>query len=260
MLTISPISAFDDNYIWLIESPEQQGVWVVDPGDAEPVLETLAKDDKSLAGILITHHHGDHTGGVNTLVAKFSCPVYGPENSPFKGITHPLADGGQVEVLGQQLTVKTVPGHTLDHICFYRQGTASEPSQLLCGDALFLAGCGRIFEGTAEQMFASMEYFNQLPGHTKIYPAHEYSLANLAFAAAVEPDNTDIHTAIEQCQVLRAEQRPTLPSNIEQEWRINPFLRYGQAAVIASASARQGEALTTAQAVFTQVREWKNNF
>ncbi|MDF2180844.1 hydroxyacylglutathione hydrolase [Neptuniibacter sp. CAU 1671] len=257
MFQVSPIPAFQDNYIWLIKSPESQQVVVVDPGDAAPVEAYLKAHDLTLAAILITHHHPDHTGGVADLTAERTIPVYGPANSPFKGISRALRDGETINLFGHTLEIKATPGHTLDHICYFKPGT--QP-QLFCGDTLFLAGCGRLFEGTAEQMLDAMNYFQSLPEQTEVYCTHEYSLANLKFAAAVEPNNQAISTITAQCQALRSENQPTLPSHLITEQQINPFMRTAQDDVIAAAETFSGKTGLSQIEVLAAIREWKNQF
>lgn len=258
MFTIHPIPAFNDNYIWSLGSDSQPGVVaVVDPGDSAPVIAWLKANNCTLGAILITHHHADHTGGVDELVKHHSIPVYGPTNSPFKGISHPLKEGDRIELLGQSLVVKEVPAHTRDHISYFAAG---ETPQLLCGDTLFLAGCGRLFEGTARQMLAAMHYFASLPDNTEVYCTHEYSLSNLAFAASVEPDNNMIRQVHEHCHQLRREGLPTLPSSIAQEKSINPFIRTTEASVIHAAERYTGNPLKTEVEVLAALREWKNRF
>ncbi|MBY4677255.1 hydroxyacylglutathione hydrolase [Marinobacterium arenosum] len=257
MFQVTPIPAFNDNYIWLLQREGEQRVVVVDPGDAAPVERYLQHQQLQLAAILITHHHADHTGGVSQLTAQRDIPVYGPASSPFKGISHPLRDGDRIEVLGLPLQITEVPGHTLDHISYLQ---AEGSGQLFCGDTLFLAGCGRLFEGSAAQMLAAMHYFKGLPDSCEVYCTHEYSLANLAFAAAVEPDNRDIQQAIRHCQLLRNDNQPTLPSNIATEKRVNPFMRSDQPAVVQAAERFQAGAGASEEAVFAAIREWKNQF
>lgn len=257
MFNITPIPAFNDNYIWALASPGSNEVAVIDPGDADKVNQYLKKNGLQLSAILITHHHDDHTGGVNQLKSEHNATVYGPHNSPFEGLEVTLKQGDQVELFGQSLQVHEVPGHTLDHISYYLDGT--QP-QLFCGDTLFLAGCGRLFEGSAEQMHKAMEYFRSLPDITKIYCTHEYSLANLAFAAAVEPSSSAIQAATIQCNQLRQAGKPTLPTDIATEKQINPFLRYGETTVKQSAEQFSNTSLATEVAVFGAIREWKNSF
>lgn len=257
MFNVTPIAAFTDNYIWAISTEGSREVAVVDPGDAAPVEAYLAAHDLHLCAILVTHHHQDHTGGINALLSNRNIPVYGPAHSPYQGITHPLNGGDQLELFGHSLDVHEIPGHTLDHISYF---SPSGTPQIFCGDTLFLAGCGRIFEGSAEQMYAAMCYMRQLPGSTEVYCTHEYSLANLAFAQAVEPDNEAIAQAIAHCQRLRENAQPTLPTTIAQELRINPFLRSDQPDVISAAQTFCGQTLTSGCDVFAATREWKNQF
>lgn len=257
MLHAHPIPAFDDNYIWALRGHTQDNIVVVDPGDAEPVLAYLREHKAKLVGILITHHHWDHTGGVETLKSRFDIPVYGPANSPFEGITDALEDGSEIEILDNRLQVQAVPGHTLDHIAYLQP---DQKPQLFCGDTLFLAGCGRLFEGTPQQMQAAMDYFSSLPDETEVFCTHEYSIANLRFAQAVEPRNPAIIRALELCTERRQDKRPTLPSSIGMERQINPYMRTREADVRAAAEHQSGRALENEIEVLAAVREWKNHF
>lgn len=261
MFQLHPLPAFQDNYIWMLQSVTSPGfVVAIDPGQSEPVKQWLQTQGLKLAAILITHHHPDHTGGVAELAGE-DIPVYGPANSPFLGISHPLDDGDQIELLGQTLTIKRVPAHTLDHIAYYTQFSDSDDqAQLFCGDTLFIAGCGRLFEGTAEQMHQAMEFFRQLPDRTEVCCAHEYTLSNLAFAEAVEPNNADIQTSIERCQQLRQQSIPTLPGQLAEEKLINPFMRYDQPEVIAAAQSREPDSGQSGAQVLATIRRWKDNF
>lgn len=258
MLHIQPLPAFNDNYIWKLSHDEQVGAYVVDPGDAQVVLDALTATNTPLLGILITHHHYDHTDGVARLVETYDVPVYGPKESPFAGITHPLSSGDTLSVFDATFTVQTVPGHTLDHIAYFTQDTSAPV--VFSGDTLFLAGCGRLFEGSPAQMLEAMDWFKSLPDHTKVYCTHEYSLANLAFAAAVEPNNAAVKTALQRCKALREQDQPTLPTSIAQEKTINPFMRADQPDVQDAASGYTSAPCTTQLEAFTAVREWKNNF
>jgi len=181
MLAIEPIPAFNDNYIWLLRRSDSPEAVVVDPGDAVPVLEALARRDLRLTGILVTHHHPDHVGGLARLVAETAPTVYGPHNPAISGIDRRLGAGDRIELLGRSFEVMEVPGHTLDHIAYF---SAGEPPLLFCGDTLFAGGCGRLFEGTAPMMHRSLQSLAALPPETRVYCAHEYTLANLAFARA----------------------------------------------------------------------------
>ncbi|MGB1237985.1 MAG: hydroxyacylglutathione hydrolase [Pseudomonadales bacterium] len=256
MLEINPICGFNDNYLWCLTTANSSDAIVVDPGDAELVARYLDEQCKTLSAIVITHHHWDHTDGVPALVERYQVPVYGPANCTFKGITHPLQDGQEIELLGQPFKVKAVPGHTLDHICYY----SAQGAQLLCGDMLFLAGCGRVFEGSMQQMLTAMQFFKGLAAQTKVYATHEYSLANLAFAQAVEPENTAVADAITRCTHLRRQGLPTLPSSIAAECQHNPFLRTDNEALKATLEMRTASVLTDEVAVFSALRQWKDTF
>jgi len=262
MLSITPISAFRDNYIWLITDPESGGhlAFVVDPGDADPVLEALEQQQLRLAGILVTHHHPDHVGGIEKLLAHTQQPVivYGPDNPEITTITHRLTEGDQADVLGVPFSVLAVPGHTLDHIAFFSD--QSPAPILFCGDTLFAAGCGRLFEGTPVQMHGSLQKIADLPSGTTCYGAHEYTLANLDFATTVEPDNKALQTFKEACQALREQGAATLPTTIDNELRINPFLRCSQERVKSAAQAYVGQSLESPVEVFRVIREWKDHY
>jgi hydroxyacylglutathione hydrolase len=257
MFTVTPLPAFSDNYIWMLTKSNISGMVVVDPGDADVVIKAIETHQQPLKAIILTHHHPDHTGGVKQLVDLYSVPVYGPKNSPFADISHPLCDSDQIDILGEQLIIKAIPGHTLDHISYYLEAT--QP-QIFCGDTLFLAGCGRLFEGTPEQMLQSMNYFKTLPTNTDVYCTHEYSLANLKFAQTVEPNNPDIVKTIEQCQALRTQNLPTLPTHLSKELAINPFLRSQCEGVRKAAEMHTGKTMTSELETFTAIRAWKNAF
>ena len=258
MLSVIPIPAFSDNYIWMLQADNDTGVFVVDPGDAEPVLETLENNNLTLAGILITHHHQDHVGGIEKLLSRFEVPVIGPQNTAIKGITRSVKDGDQVQILGLTFQVMEIPGHTLDHIAFF----SDQPQNplLFCGDTLFVAGCGRIFEGTAKQMHTSLTKLAALPSNTEVYCAHEYTLSNLLFAQAVEPENRSLASHILTCKELRLNNRPTVPSLIGRELQINPFLRSDQESVKAAAQSYSGQPLDSPAEVFRATRDWKDHF
>lgn len=257
MLTIQPIPAFNDNYIWLLYEQASRQAFVVDPGDATPVMQTLRRLNLELAGILITHHHLDHTGGLEKLCQAFSPVVYGPGNPAIKGITQNVAADDVVDVLGRQFRVIEVPGHTLDHIAYFHE--AKQPL-LFCGDTLFAGGCGRVFEGTPPMMHESLQELASLPADTIIYCAHEYTMANLAFARAVEPDNTALQQRVIEAQALRGKGRPTVPSMLSTELATNPFLRCDQPELLDALQAQgklQGDSATE---VFATVRGWKDHF
>ncbi|MCC5859421.1 MAG: hydroxyacylglutathione hydrolase [Ectothiorhodospiraceae bacterium] len=254
MITVKPVPAFNDNYIWLLQREGAPDCVVVDPGDPVPVLNVLAEQDLALAGILITHHHPDHTGGVGELLEHRQVPVYGPAGETIPGRTQALREGDTVylDALDLELGVLEVPGHTAGHIAYYGQG------MLFCGDTLFAGGCGRLFEGTPEQMYQSLEKLTGLPPDTRIYCAHEYTLANLRFAIRVNPGNTALQERLQQVEALRAADRCTLPSTIDEECRTNPFLRSGDPDVKQHAENWAGKRLTDPVQVFAAVRAWKD--
>ena len=257
MLQVSPVRAFSDNYLWLIHAPSDAAkVVAVDPGDARPVEAELAARGLALCAILVTHHHGDHVGGVRELAARHAAPVWGPARESLPCEVQPLDDGDAVhlEHLGLEFSVMAVPGHTLGHIAYAGHGA------LFCGDTLFSAGCGRLFEGTPAQMFESLERIAALPDDTLVYAAHEYTLGNLRFAAAADPDNAEVGQALAEAASLRERDAMTLPARLGRERRINPFLRCREPGVRAAAERHAGHNLATPLDVFATVRRWKDGF
>ena len=255
-MNLLSLPAFADNYIWMLHDGAR--AVVVDPGDASPVLEALDQMNLELAAILVTHHHADHVGGVDALRPRLSGPVWGPASERIPPPFQPLAQGDRLEVLGLQFEVFDVPGHTAGHIAYVQRQAAQAPL-LFCGDTLFSAGCGRLFEGTPAQMHQSLSQLSALPGDTRVCCTHEYTLSNLRFAAAVEPGNAAIARHTAHCQDLRGRHLPTLPSTIALERQINPFLRCSEPAVMASAQA-QGATHSDAVSILAALREWKNRF
>ena len=256
MLTLIPIPAFADNYLWLLHDGER--ALVVDPGDATPVLRTLAKLNLRLGSILVTHHHADHIGGVDELRKATGAKVYGPATEKIPKPYDPLGEGDSAQAMGLEFQVIDVPGHTAGHIAFYSPDVNGKPL-LFCGDTLFSGGCGRLFEGTPAQMLASLDKLAALPGNTVVCCTHEYTLGNLRFALTVDPANIELAAYQARCVKLREHDQPTLPTSIAQELLINPFLRTRRAALISSARHVDAAAHDDTS-VFAAIRQWKNQF
>ncbi|HZW11571.1 MAG TPA: hydroxyacylglutathione hydrolase [Noviherbaspirillum sp.] len=256
MLKVLAVPAFQDNYLWVIHDGEHAAV--VDPGDAMPVLDTLKAHRLSLSAILLTHHHADHVGGVPALLRASDVPVFGPAHENIPYITQPLSEGATVNVpgLGLTLEVLDVPGHTRGHIAYFSR----KHSWLFCGDTLFAGGCGRLFEGTPEQMVASLTKLAALPDSTQIFCAHEYTLSNLRFAREVEPGNSDLTTRIQQEQIKRDQGLPTLPSTLGMEKATNPFLRFREPGIADRLIATGHLSSREPIAVFAALRQWKNSY
>lgn len=256
MLDIKALPALSDNYIWVISTRDSDQVAVVDPGEAGPVQEYLADQRLTVGAYLITHHHGDHVGGLAALLESHPAPVYGPDQEADRigHIDHRLAGGDHfvLEFLRAEFDVIDVPGHTLGHIAMVT------PGALLAGDALFRGGCGRVFEGTHAQMQASLAKLRSLPDDTRVYGGHEYTQKNLAFAEMVEPDNQAITRVIRDVDDLRSAGQPSLPGTIGEERQINPFLRWDDAVVVAAAEKRAGHTLEEPAAIFATLRDWKD--
>ena len=258
MPSIIPIPAFRDNYIWLIREGSRAAV--VDAGDAAPVIDYLARERLELTAIIATHHHNDHIGGNTALLARWRVPVFGPAHETIPGITHPLVEGDNANIpgVGVALDVLDIPGHTAGHIAYH--GAIGKAPVVFCGDTLFAVGCGRLFEGTPEQMWSSLSKLAALPPATQVYCGHEYTLANIRFALAVEPDSAALHERQRRAQARREQGLPTLPSTIGDELETNPFLRAGIPALRKAAEKHAGRALTDVVASFAELRAWKNGF
>lgn len=255
-MELVPLRAFADNYIWLLH--DGRSALVVDPGDSAPAETALAERHLELVGILVTHHHADHTGGVAALREKTGAAVFGPAREPIPEPYRKLAGDDRFELLGIRWQVMDVPGHTAGHIAYFAQQAASAPL-LFCGDTLFSGGCGRIFEGTPAQMLASLDRLAALPADTRVCCAHEYTMDNLRFAAAVEPANAELEAYAQRCAARRAGGQPTLPSSIATERAINPFLRSREAAVV-HAIQQQDPSAQGEVPLFAALRAWKNRF
>ena len=264
LLQVWPIPAFDDNYLWCVH--DGQSALIVDPGDAVPVLRYLDEKKLTLTGILITHHHADHTGGILALLQALGSdiPVYGPAMIDIPGRTNAMMEGDRIEVVAPRISLEVyeVPGHTLSHIAYFAnmQANVVEP-MLFCGDTLFASGCGRLFEGTPTQMSQSLAKFMALPKNTLVYCTHEYTLSNIRFALAVEPNNANLITWADTAKALRDQNLPTLPTTIGQELQVNPFMRCDQKEVIEAALQVSGEqSLPTPAHVLAVIRAWKDQF
>jgi hydroxyacylglutathione hydrolase len=255
-LTLTALPALSDNYIWILSDADRKTAIVVDPGESTPVIKWLEANNLSCAAILITHHHHDHVGGLTDLTAKYTCPVYAPAINNITETTHAIHSDEKIfiDALNVTFDVLAVPGHTLGHVAYY-----SAP-YLFCGDTLFSAGCGRLFEGTAEQMQNSFNKIAALPDDTLICCTHEYTLSNLVFAQAVEPNNQAISYHIEHVKQLRTENKPSLPSSLALEKSINPFLRTRKASVVKAASKHTGGAVSAGASTFKAIRQWKDDF
>ncbi|MBX2808937.1 MAG: hydroxyacylglutathione hydrolase [Cellvibrionaceae bacterium] len=259
MLIVTPIAILQDNYVWIIEHVERRSAYVIDPGDAAPVIAYLQQRQLAVAGIIITHSHRDHTGGIDALLAYQPAAVYGPDCAAIAQVSHPLYEGDDFLLWDTyRVAVLATPGHLPEHLCYFLQ--EGQQPWLFCADILFSAGCGRIFIGTHAEMKDSLDRLKQLPPQTQVCCAHEYTQSNLAFAQFIEPDNQAVVSRRQAVDALRADGRPSLPTTIAAELRFNPFLRCHLPAVIKAAEDAAGERLTTELAVFTALRLYKDRF
>jgi hydroxyacylglutathione hydrolase len=253
-LDVVPVRAFTDNYVWTIRDDTRAAV--VDPGDAAPVVDYLQRERLELVAILNTHHHADHVGGNAELLRRWSVPVFGPDDSRIPDVSRRLRDGDRMTLphFGIDFEVMEIPGHTRSHIAFYGGG------MLFCGDTLFAVGCGRLFEGTPQQMHRSLQRLAKVPDSTRVYCGHEYTLSNIRFAKAAEPGNAALLEFEKQASAQRARDLPTLPTDIGQEKATNPFLRVSEPQVVESASRYAGKPLSDPVSVLAAIRDWKNKF
>jgi hydroxyacylglutathione hydrolase len=257
MFKITAIPAFQDNYIWGLSHNGQAAL--IDPGDAAPALAWLRREDLRLERVLVTHHHQDHQGGVSGLLERFpDVIVFGPGDESITGLTHPLSGGERLRILETEVEVLRTAGHTRGHLAYLARDAAADDA-LFCGDALFGAGCGRLFEGTPAQMFAALQKIALLPDVARIFCAHEYTLQNLPFAAMIEPDNPAIKARVTASRKLRQAGQVTVPSRLALEKATNPFLRCAEPAVQARAREKDPNA-TTPEAVFAVLRAWRDEF
>jgi hydroxyacylglutathione hydrolase len=255
MLSIFRIPAFNDNYIWALVDDDRQQAIIIDPGDATPVLAFLAQRKLTIGAILITHKHHDHTGGIQILLDAFpDVPVFANSAEGVAHTTKTVLDSDVITINKHAFTVIAIPGHTLGHVAYYC------PPYLFCGDTLFGNGCGRIFEGTAQQMLSSLQKLMALPDDTQIYCGHEYTLSNIKFALDVEPDNSQLQNRLIEAKKLRSENNPTVPSLLQLEKATNPFLRCSEPAVIEAVTNYAGKQLRSEVEVFATLRQWKNAF
>jgi hydroxyacylglutathione hydrolase len=261
------LPAFVDNYIWMLHNGVE--AIVVDPGEAAPVEQALDAGSLKLVGILVTHHHGDHIGGIEALLPRLSGPVVGPANETVPGRTQAVREGDRLQLLGLEWQVSDVPGHTAGHVAYFCESVQttglveSNAPILFCGDTLFSGGCGRLFEGTPAQMADSLQRLAARPGNSRVCCTHEYTLSNLRFAQAVEPSNADITRYTAECESLRAQDQPTLPTTLSREQRVNPFLRslnQDASAELLESARQHGAQSASPVAVFTALRQWKNDF
>ena len=254
MINIEPIEAFSDNYIWLVTTNE--GSIVIDPGESQNLLKILKENNLNLKAILITHHHFDHTGGINEILSEKSIDVYGPNNN-IDSINIRVANESKINLLGIEFEIIEIPGHTLDHIAYYSENNGHPI--LFCGDTLFAGGCGRVFEGTFEQMHDSLSILKNLPLNTKIYCGHEYTESNLKFAKSIEPLNQRIISRYNDVIEQRKQGIPSLPTTLELELETNPFLRVGLKEVQQEIS-KKFNIPKNDKDIFTAMRQWKDNF
>lgn len=254
MIRVEPIPIYSDNYVWCLH--DNNSAWLVDPGEFAPVEGFLTRNSLKLKGIIITHCHWDHITAVPDIAALYGAPVYGPEHPSLDCVS--VNEGDSIEILGIPFSVWHAPGHTLEHLIYYTNRTATP--MLLCGDTLFSVGCGRINGGDVRQLFASIKRIANLPKDTQLYCTHEYTLANIAFAKAVDNNNAALLEREREVKQLRKRDKPSLPTNLEQELLTNPFLRCGEPIIISQCERHSKSRLGTEEEVFVTLRGWKDRF
>ena len=253
MLSVEPIKAYTDNYIWLVSTNE--GSIVVDPGESKEILNLIDSNKIDLKGVLITHHHYDHTNGLLDLTNKMNLEVYGPKK--IEGINNIVKESDKFSLIGINFEVIEIPGHTLDHLAFYSSN--NKDPILFCGDTLFAGGCGRVFEGTFEQMFKSLKKISNYPKETKIFCGHEYTLSNLKFALEVDEYNKQLEDEYINVKKLISSHIPSLPTNLNKELKLNPFLRCNEIN-IKNKVIDKFDIIDDELEIFTALRKWKDNF
>lgn len=258
MLKVSPIPIFSDNYVWMIHAPGSNEVCIVDPGDAEPVINALKTHNLTLAKILITHSHPDHIGGIETLVNFAPVEVIGPDTPAIPQVTQTVSEGDQFKLFGAHIDIWHLPGHLPEHVAYIWHH--QNDTQAFSGDIMFSSGCGRIFDGSHAELKSSLDRLKALPPSTLIYGAHEYTTGNITFAQAVEPDNQELGKRRSEVERLRASNQASLPVRLENEWQLNPFLRCDQASVARAAEKQLGHEPKNELEVFTAIRRWKDEF
>ena len=252
MINATPVPILSDNYVWVLSAIDSASAVVVDPGDADPVLNFLDQSNLNCTAVLLTHHHADHSEGAAEIGENWDCPIYGPIDESISAVTRPVSENDTVTTAGLTFKVLSVPGHTRGHVAYFGHG------HLLCGDTLFTGACGRIFEGTPSQMYDSLSRLAALDPESLVCCAHEYTVANLEFALQVEPENAQLVDRLASARAIRSAGQPTVPSVLKDELATNPFLRCNEPEVVAAASRHTGRQLKPGIDVLAEIRRWKD--